>query len=74
MATEPVEVGKRCSLIINGVIGEHVVQQTFLCETVYCILAGVDGFRIGLHIEDASAAAQKPQLLKIIANCSPSFV
>lgn len=73
IASEPVKIGKTCALIFDSVVDHRVVQQTFHCETVYCILAGVEGFRIGLHI-DAAAHSQKQQLEKIIAACSPLFV
>jgi hypothetical protein len=73
LATEPVKIGKACSIILNNGIGENGAQQTFSCEIVYCILTGVHGFRIGLHLNTSSVELQK-QLQKIIANCSPSFV
>lgn len=73
VAGEPVAIGRPCSLMLNGVVGERIVQQTFSCEIVYCILAGVDGFRIGLNINHAVIDSPKQRLQKIIASCSPSF-
>jgi hypothetical protein len=72
MATEPVKIGKACSIILNNRIGENGAPQIFACEIVYCILTGVHGFRIGLHLNTPSVELQQ-QLQKIIANCSPSF-
>lgn len=73
VAGEPVKIGKTCSLVLNGLVGEQIIQQTFSCEIVYCILAGVDGFRIGLNINNAVVDSPKQRLQKIIANCSPPF-
>ncbi|MDO9420959.1 MAG: PilZ domain-containing protein [Herminiimonas sp.] len=73
VAAEPVIIGRTCSLILNALVGDRIVQQTFSCEIVYCILSGVDGFRIGLSINDATVDSPKQRLQKIIASCSPSF-
>ena len=73
VAGEPVKIGKTCSLVLNGLVGERIIQQTFSCEIIYCILAGVDGFRIGLNINNAVVDSPKQRLQKIIASCSPSF-
>lgn len=72
VAAEPVNTGETCSLVLNGLIGEHIVQQTFSCEIIYCILSGVDGFRIGLSIHN-TVDSPKQRLQQIIASCSPSF-
>lgn len=73
VAGEPVKIGSTCSLVLNGLVGERIIQQTFSCEIVYCILAGVDGFRIGLNINNAVVDSPKQRLRKIITSCSPSF-
>ncbi|MFC7298686.1 PilZ domain-containing protein [Herminiimonas aquatilis] len=73
IAKEPVRVGKTCSLVLNALVGEHVIQQTFACEIVYCILTGVDGFRIGLNINNAAIDSSKQHLRKIISSCSSPF-
>lgn len=70
IAGEPVKIGKTCSLILNGLIGERITQQNFSCEVVYCILVGVEGFRIGLNINNALIDTPKQRLRKIIAHCS----
>jgi hypothetical protein len=73
LASEPVHVGKTCSMSLYGVVGERVIQLSFSCQTAYCILSGVDGFRIGLRI-DSAIDLHKQQLQKIIATCGPQFV
>jgi hypothetical protein len=73
IAAEPIRVGKSCSMLLHAVVGERVIQLNFSCQTVYCILAGVDGFRIGLYIDD-TVDAHKQQLQKIIATCSLPFI
>ncbi len=73
IASEPVKAGRKCTVILNGVVGGCITQHVFTCETMYCILAGVSGFRLGLQINDCSAQLQKKQLEKIIASCTPSF-
>lgn len=71
IANEPVKIGKTCSLVLNSVVGQGIIELTFSCNIVYCILTGVEGFRIGLQIPDIDT--QRQRLQKIIVNCSPSF-
>ena len=70
---EPVKVGKSCLIVLDAVLGERIVQLQFSCKAVYCILAGTDGFRTGLYIDDKVESHQQ-QLQKIIATCSPSSI
>ena len=65
----PVKAGKLCSIVLDAVLGERIVQLQFSCKAVYCILTGIDGFRTGLYIDDKVESHQQ-QLQKIIATCS----
>lgn len=65
----PVQSGKLCSIALDAVLGARIVQLQFSCKAVYCILAGTDGFRTGLYIDDKVESHQQ-QLQKIIATCS----
>lgn len=69
IAAEPIQIGKPCSMLLHAVVGERVIQLKFSCQAVYCILAGVNGFRIGLYVDD-TVDIHKQQLQKIIATCS----
>lgn len=66
---DPVKVGKSCLVVLDAVLGERIVQLQFSCKAVYCILAGIDGFRTSLYI-DGNVEAHQQQLQKIIATCS----
>lgn len=72
-AAEPLRIGQSCSIALNSVVGDRIIQQTFDCETIYCVLAGFDHFRIGLQMQNLSPDA-KNQLSIIIANCVPSLM
>jgi len=65
----PVQSGTLCSIALDAVLGARIVQLQFSCKAVYCILAGTDGFRTGLYIDDKVESHQQ-QLQKIIATCS----
>lgn len=67
IAPEPIHIGKIYSISFDIMVRERIVPFHFPCTAVYCILSGVDGFRIGLHIDDDDA--HKLQLQKIIATC-----
>ncbi len=69
MSPEPIKAGKRCSVVLDAVIGARIVQLQFSCKAIYCILAGTEGFRTSLYI-DGNVEAHKQQLQKIIATCS----
>lgn len=64
IASEPVNIGLPCFLTLNYAVGSKVFPQAFSCITVYCILSGVIGFRIGLQVVDTSQ--DKRQLIKQI--------
>lgn len=66
ISPEPFRVGASCSISLNAVVGAQIVQLDFSCTAAYCILAGIQGFRIGLHIDDR-VESHKLQLKKIIA-------
>ncbi len=65
----PIRVGKLCSIVLDAVVGARIVQLQFSCKAVYCILAGIEGFRTSLYI-DGNVETNKQQLQKIIATCS----
>lgn len=69
MSPAPIEEGSLCSVLLNVVVGARLVQLHFSCRTIYCILAGTEGFRTSLYI-DGNVEAHKQQLQKIIATCS----
>jgi hypothetical protein len=73
ISPEPVTVGASCSINLNAVVGAQIVQLDFSCTVAYCILAGIHGFRIGLHIDD-SLGLHRPQLQKIIDMCLMSAI
>ncbi len=65
----PVKAGKLCSIVLDAVLGAQIVQLKFSCKAVHCILAGIEGFRTSLYIDEKVAAHQQ-QLQNIIATCS----
>lgn len=73
VCTEPVNIGKSCAISVQTVLGDSVTQMEFSCTTVYCILSGVDGFRIGLFIDD-KVSHHKQQLKRIIDSCAARMV
>lgn len=69
ISSMPIETGALCSIALDVVVGACIVQLQFSCRAVYCILAGIEGFRTSLYI-DGNVEAHKQQLQKIIATCS----
>ncbi len=69
MCPAPIKAGKMCSIVLDAVIGARIVQLQFSCKAVYCILAGIEGFRTSLYI-DGNVEVHKQQLQNIIATCS----
>ncbi len=57
------------AVMLDAVVGARVIQLQFSCKAVYCILAGIEGFRTSLYI-DGNVEGHKQQLQKIIATCS----
>lgn len=61
--------GTSCVITLDVLLGARVVHLTFSCKVLHCILAGTEGFRSSLYIDDGVESHQQ-QLQKIIAACS----
>lgn len=69
MGPEPVRAGETCAIVLDALVGGHMMQLKFSCKAMDCTLAGIQGFRTSLYI-DGSVAVHQQQLQKIIATCS----
>lgn len=73
VCAHPVNIGLPCAVTVQAVIGDSITSFDFSCTTVYCILSGIDGFRIGLFIDD-KVDLHKKQLKRIIDSCSTRVI
>lgn len=69
MVPVPLKIGESCAIMLDALVGGHIMQLKFACKAVDCTLAGIEGFRTSLYI-DGSVEAHQEQLQKIIASCS----
>jgi hypothetical protein len=73
VCADPVNIGKSCQVSVHSVMGDAITRFDFSCTTVYCILSGTDGFRVGLFIDD-KVAVHKQQLKRIIESCAARVI
>jgi hypothetical protein len=73
VCAHPVNIGQRCAITVQTVLGDSIASFDFSCTTVYCILSGIEGFRIGLFIDD-KVDVHKQQLKRIIDSCATRVI
>jgi hypothetical protein len=73
VCAHPVNIGQPCAITVQTVLGDSIASFDFSCTTVYCILSGTAGFRIGLFIDD-KVGLHKQHLKRIIDNCATRVI
>lgn len=73
LASRPLHIGRNCDILLPAVLGDGIVHLEFSCTTMYCILAGIHGFRIGLFVDD-NVDIHKQQLKRILTTCSSRII
>lgn len=59
MTEDIVPTGQRCHLRFNTIVGDGIETMQFSCTSGYCILGGLDGYRVGLTIIEQNSASRK---------------
>lgn len=67
LTDQSLPIGFPCMLFFQTVVGGRIVPLNFTGTVTYCNLAGLQGFRIGIRVDD-KVGANKEQLGLIISS------